>query len=57
MCGIAGILASEKEQLNDNVEAMMAVQCHRGPDQDPHFSEVSPFNLMGGQALYLLERQ
>ena len=28
-----------------------------GNYEDPHYSEVSPFNLMGGQALYLLERQ
>ena len=39
MCGIAGIIDSEKKPLNDNVEAMMAMQCHRGPDDEGVFSD------------------
>jgi len=39
MCGIAGIIDSEKKPFNDNVEAMMAIQCHRGPDDEGVFSD------------------
>jgi hypothetical protein len=37
--------------------ALLIAYFASGNYEDPHYSEVSPFNLMGGQALYLLERQ
>jgi asparagine synthase (glutamine-hydrolysing) len=55
MCGIAGILSSEREALGTNIAAMTRSLFHRGPDADGIFVDPEAGVALGHRRLAILD--